>query len=311
MVGKEMPEFTHKAALIVATKDRPGELRTMLKSLVAQSHLPEQVVIVDASAEPDHVVVQEFAALPIKYIAYKSKPSASGQRNYGLSAVSEDCDLIGFLDDDTEFESDSLKNMMTFWESAPDDLGGAAFNMVNHPELTASCLKSSSLAERLGLYSKRKGMVLPSGFHTMIGCVNETTLVDWLPTTAVIWRKEIFNEHRFDEWFEGYSYLEDLDFSYSVGKKHKLAVVWDARYYHYPALSGRGGSYVFGKREVQNRVYFVRKHGLSLMKCRLGLSVRLLMSFSTSLRSVNISCFQRCLGNCAGLMQSFLQSLKR
>lgn len=66
----------NKIAVIVATKDRPGELRTMLKSLSVQSHLPEQVVIVDSGAEPDDVVAKEFPALPITYIRYTGKPSA-------------------------------------------------------------------------------------------------------------------------------------------------------------------------------------------------------------------------------------------
>lgn len=46
MAGEEMPEISRKADLIVAAKDRPGELRTMLKSLAAQTHLPEEGVII-------------------------------------------------------------------------------------------------------------------------------------------------------------------------------------------------------------------------------------------------------------------------
>ena len=57
-----------------------------------------------------------------------------------------------------------------------------------------------------------------SGFQTMIGPVQVATPSDWLPTTAVVCGKRVFESFRFDEWFEGYSYLEDLDFSYRVGE---------------------------------------------------------------------------------------------
>ena len=41
-----------KLAFVVATKDRPAELQRMWDSLVAQSRVPDEVVIVDASAHP-------------------------------------------------------------------------------------------------------------------------------------------------------------------------------------------------------------------------------------------------------------------
>jgi hypothetical protein len=48
-----------KVSVVVATKDRPGDLRTMLQSLAEQSCRPDQVVIVDSSAAPvQSVLVQ-------------------------------------------------------------------------------------------------------------------------------------------------------------------------------------------------------------------------------------------------------------
>ena len=128
-----MHKFSNKIAFVVATKDRPNELRTMLESLSRQTRLPDRVVIVDSSGAPDEAIASEFPSMPVKYIRYTEKPSASGQRNFGLSAVDEGIDLIGFLDDDTEFEPDSLEKMMAFWESAPDD--GGQTEIVNHPAL--------------------------------------------------------------------------------------------------------------------------------------------------------------------------------
>lgn len=299
-----MQRFKNKIGFVVATKDRPLELQNMLKSLDSQSYKPDQIVIVDGSEQPVNDVVQEFSHLPIYYLRCLP-PSAAKQRNVGIGAVAPDMTLIGFLDDDVKLEVDSLGTMMNYFEKSEDNIGGAAFNMVNHPRLHAPYLKSLPIVEKLGLYSKQKGVVLPSGFHTMIGYIMQDIFAQWLPTGATVWRKSIFDEYFFDEWFKGYSYLEDLDFSYQVGKQFGLVVVAKAKYYHYPASSGRGSGYIFGKREVENRLYFVRKHReLSLPKCYLALFVRMVLSLSLAIKEQRIAYLQRALGNIAGFVDS-------
>ena len=292
-----MQKFKNKIALVIATKDRPQELRRLLRSLESQSYFPDQVVIVDGSAQSVEGALEEFSSLHIDYLRCLP-PSAAKQRNDGIKAVHPEMTLIGFLDDDTVLESKALEAMMDFWERAAEDVGGAAFNIVNRPQLYASWLKSLPLTEKLGLYSKNGGKVLPSGFHTMIGYVPETTFVQWLPTTATVWRKGIFDEFQFDEWFKGYSYLEDLDFSYRVGKKYRLAVVSDGKYYHHPALVGRENNFIFGKKEVLNRIYFVKKNPeLSLFKCYVGLIIRIFITFIFFLKERKFGYFERLGGN--------------
>ncbi|MEJ2685446.1 MAG: glycosyltransferase [Candidatus Sulfobium sp.] len=294
-----------KIAFVVATKDRPKDIRRMLGSLESQSCRPDQVVIVDSSSEPVNNIVQEFPSLAIKYI-YHDRPSASAQRNAGIKAVSEGIDLIGFLDDDVVLESGAMEAMTKFWQDASADVGGCGFNLRNFVPTGATLLKHLSIVQEIGLYSKRKGVVMKSGWQTMIGTVERTTYVQWLPSTASVWRRRILDEFRFEEYFEGYSYLEDLDFSYAVCRNYRLAVVADAGFYHYHSPSGRIGMYDFGKREVSNRLFFVRKHGLSLPRCYLALMVRLVMTIWSSLVAFNPAGFQRALGNCVAIVQNLL-----
>jgi len=257
-----------KIAFVIATKDRPHDLRKMLRSLWEQSHRPDQIVIVDSSAVPVSAVTKEFPKLNIEYI-HHTPPSASAQRNRGIRAVDPDMPLIGFLDDDIVLAPNALETMLKFWQTAPNDLGGCAFNLMNPFPRSASRLKESTLTRLLGLYSEKKGVVMPSGWQTLTGRVKNTTFVEWLPSTAAVWRRELFDSFRFDEFFDGYSYLEDLDFSYSVSKQYRLSIVADARYWHYPSLSGRVSQHRFGKIEVRNRLYIVQKHRLSLSRCYL------------------------------------------
>jgi len=297
----------HSLSLVVATKDRPDDLRAMLKSLQIQTVLPAEVILVDASIDPIESILKEFPSLPMLYL-HHSTPSAAAQRNSGILACSPNATLIGFADDDIIFEPDAVERLMCFWDTAGTDTLGAAFNLRNYPQRGSSFLKSSRIAESLGLYSQRHGRVAPSGWQTVIPELSETEFVDWLPTTAVSFRKEAFDLGLFDDFYESYSYLEDLDLSYTISRSGRLAVVAGAGYSHFPSPSGRVTATQFGHYEVRNRIHFVRKHKLSLSRCYLGLAIRLVMSVGNGCLHMDRSQLERAIGNLLELTLGFSRS---
>ncbi len=292
----------HRIALIVATKDRPDDLRKLLDSLRRQTVGPAEIVIVDASSEPVEPVLAEFPELNTRYLRHWP-PSAAAQRNAGIRACAPEATHIGFADDDTTFEPQAFANMLTFWKDAAPDVLGAAFNIRNYPDRGNAILKHSVLAERLGLYSAKPGSVSRSGWQTVIGQISENHFVDWLPSGAAIFRREVFVRNVFDEVFESYSYLEDLDFGYTISRRGRLAVVADAGFSHFPSPGGRVSARQFGQYEVRNRLHFVRKQGLSLSRCYLGLAIRLTMSACSGLVHRDTSLLSRALGNVQELMR--------
>lgn len=305
---KALNRFNNKLAFVVATKDRPGTLERMLRSLENQSRRPDQVIIVDGGQYSCQKIAQKFPHLSICYSTF-FPPSAAKQRNFGITRVRNDVSMIGFLDDDVELEADAVEVVMTYWEKASESVGGVALNMANHPVLFASSLKRLPFAEYLGVYSQQQGVVLPSAFQTMIGHVSVNSRVEWLPSGAVVWRRSIFQNYSFDEWFTDYSYLEDLDFSYRVGKKYLLFVLGQAWYYHYPAPSGRGSDFRFGLREVRNRLYLVQKYQeFSPFKCYLALILRTVMNFYLFIVEKKMNYFHRTLGNVSALFQSIFHN---
>lgn len=286
---------------VVATKDRPADLRRMLDSLAIQTRPPNLVIVVDSSAEPVSHVTDEFnGRIQKRYIHYQP-PSASGQRNAGVEAVPRNIELIAFLDDDATLEPNALERMLAFWEAAPSDLGGAAFNMINHPKRKMARVKRSPLVRTLGIYSGEPGQVTMSGWQTTTGFVSRDIEVDWLPSTAAVWRAEILRGTKFDEFFTGYSYLEDLDFSYTVRQSWRLAVVANAHYHHYPSPIRHARQFDFGRTEVRNRLYFVAKHQLSYPKCWLGLMLRMGLTICDAVISLHPGPLSRARGNCAGM----------
>ena len=297
----------HSIALIVATKDRPDDLRKLLESLRLQTVEPAEIVVVDASLEPVELVLAEFPELTIRYLRHWP-PSAAAQRNAGIRGCTPAATLIGFADDDTTFEPAAFAKMLDFWEDAAPDVLGAAFNFRNPPPRGNSFAKRSALAERLGLYSARPGRVSLSGWQTVVGEVTETQFVDWLPSGASLFRRVVYDRNVFDEFFQSYSYLEDLDFSYSIGRAGRLAIVADAGFSHFPSPSGRVSALQFGRFEVRNRLYFVKKHHLSVGRCYVGLAIRMAMSVCSGLVHLNGSLLRRAFGNAQELISLSMTS---
>ncbi|MFZ0393023.1 MAG: glycosyltransferase [Terracidiphilus sp.] len=290
-----------KLSLIVATKDRPADLRRLLESLQGQTVKASEIVIVDGGSATVDSMVREFPELPIRYLRHWP-PSAAAQRNAGIRAGDSSATLIGFADDDTTFEPGAMGAMLHFWEAADAGVLGAAFNMLNCRMPPGQLLKHSRLSHALGLYSAKAGGVARSGWQSVTGRVETTRFVEWLPSGAVVWRRSALESTAFDEYFDTYSYLEDLDLSYSIGQHGRLAIVAEAGYRHFPSHGGRVSNRRFGRLEVRNRLYFVRKHGLSVPLCLLALAVRFLMTLSSSVFGLDAGLFARAAGNLEGLI---------
>ena len=297
-----------KLAIVTPTIGRNAELRRMLASLARQSRRPDEVVIVDEDGSA-RAFVGEFPQLAIRITTLPG--SACVKRNAGIRTADEDMTLVGFMDDDIVLEPQAIESVMRFWESAPADLGGTCLNVLNDPPKAALWLKGLSITSRLGLYGARKGGLSRGGFHVPFGQVSRTLYVDWVPTYCVVYARHLLDENPFDEFFKGYSYLEDLDLSYRIGKNYRLAVVADARFYHYPSAVGRPDSYLFGKKEVINRLYFVSKHGeFSRLLCWVSLGMRMLLSVLDGLKRREGSHFKRAVGNLAGFFITARHGLK-
>jgi GT2 family glycosyltransferase len=268
----------------------------MLRSVQVQAVRPEQIIIVDGGEDRVDGVVDEFAGLNLEYIRVYP-PSLSKQRNAGMERVHPSTTLAGYLDDDLVLEDGALESMLSFWEVAPEEVGGAAFNIVTDRRPHGTGFKSFFLLD-----DSQRGVVLRSGYQTMICPVEKTTYTQWLFGGATIWRSNVIDEFSYDEWYYGTGYGEDLDYSYRVGKKYKLAVVGDARVQHFSPPIRKEINFVLGKWQMINRMYFVKKNqDLSVPLCYWALSGQVLVNSAKALAKRDRALFMRVLGNILGM----------
>ena len=70
----------------------------------------------------------------------------------------------------------------------------------------------------------------------------------------------------------------DTEYSFRQNKYGKLIVVKNAKCFHRNFIQRK--SYFFGKKEVINRYYFVKKHKLSLIRLFIGIIIKMIMNLS-------------------------------
>ena len=294
-----MTEFRHKIALIIPTRNRPDFLSNLLRSFQEQTVQADQIIIADGSDQPIEAEIKQFLSPSVSYMRV-FPPSLTRQRNEGIKALNKDITLAGYLDDDMLLERGAVEAMLRFWEHCPEDIGGSAFNITNSGRTS---LFNKLLGKVFCFDDFRQGVVLRSGFSTGVSTILEDTYTDWL-CGATVWRRQILEEFKFDEWFINCPYREDIDFSFTVAQKYKLVVLQGSKVEHLSPPLNPKKCYSFGKTVVQQNYYFVRKHPqLSIPLfywATLGQTLALALSSVRRLNSVGIL---RAFGNIAGLFQ--------
>ncbi len=294
-----------RIAFITPTRDRPSQIARMLESLNAQTRRPDQIIVVDAGRRPVKAEVEAVQGAAVDYEPWTSAPSSAAQRNAGLARLRDDIELVCFFDDDQELHPDAVEHMLRFWQAAPPDVVAASFNEATYTDQRRLFWRRLGLGALLGLYSRKPGRVAPSGWHALYGKVEQNTECEWLSSKALVVRRNLLNTFQFDPFFEGYSYLEDLEFTYGLSRHGRLMIVADAQFDHDQPPRGADFNWRdFGRMEVRNRLYFVRKHGLSVSRCYLGLLIRLSMTLCEALFKLDRTAWHRALGNAEELSRT-------
>lgn len=97
--------------IVIITRNRARLLKRLLFSLMRQTALPMNVVIVDNGSEDEtkHIAKQFSKVLPIKYVK-EPKIGVPFARNRGLKECS--ADLVAFIDDDCEVKANWIEEVV-------------------------------------------------------------------------------------------------------------------------------------------------------------------------------------------------------
>lgn len=226
-------------SLVIPTRNRPAILDRMLKSLLEQSPLPAEIVVIDSS--DDLATKQVFGWFAneaasrgcVAVWQQAEKRGAAVQRNQGVSIAHHA--TIAFSDDDILFESECIARL---WDAMRSDpmLGGVCAMITNQHYESPGFVSRTIFQILAGKNeSSYAGRLLGPAVNLLPEDRNdlpEIVPVEWMNTTCTFYRREALPDPPFSSFFTGYSLMEDVALSARVAHRWKLANVRTARIFH-------------------------------------------------------------------------------
>jgi len=261
---------------------RPQALVTLLQSIANGTMYPSEILIIDGShddATKTALEKKEFKQLHYLKVTEENR-GLTKQRNYGIHKVSEEIDIVCFLDDDTIVSPTYFEALLQTYTTYPEALGvgGYITNEVSWRPLKEKeqvslgqysydgWVRSDGsrfvLRKKLGLDADRPPTHLPEFSHGRS--------VSFLPPSGKIYPaeqlmggvssfpKRVLDAYKFSEYFEGYGLYEDAEFTLRLSQKGTLYVNTAAQLEHHHDASGRPDKYAYGKMVVRNGWYVWR-----------------------------------------------------
>jgi len=222
-------------SVVIATKDRPERLETVIKTVLEQSQRPERVVIVDASTPPLELpesLRDRADRAGVELTLHHSRPSTAGQRNQGVELV--DTPLVLFLDDDVTLEPTYAAVLLRRWERAGLERFGA---MVGSPEVLRPQGRAAGFVRRvLMLHYYDSGAsatrVRRSGKLALVVRPREEVSIPAVGAGGALFRTDLVRRHPFDERFPGYAPGEDLEMSLRLSREASILQTPDVKFHH-------------------------------------------------------------------------------
>lgn len=252
--------------IIIPTLNRPLDLSRCLTSILKQTVLPDQVVVVDDGESDVASIAARFEGTSVQFVYVKKRfRGLCRSRNEGLDHATGA--IVVFLDDDTELFPEYIEGFLEVFAGDTERRIGGVSGWVarvrdgkqvpNETKRTAEWW----LMRAFLLTPGQGGRMLPSGFRASLMNPRGHQPVDFLQGGNMALRREVFDEFRFDEALDrtgGYSLGEDVIFSYAVGRKWKLVAVERSKMLHYHAEGGRPDVRAMQKIRVLNQHRFLR-----------------------------------------------------
>jgi glycosyltransferase involved in cell wall biosynthesis len=286
---------------------RSESLHKLLLSVEVQTYKLYEIIVVDGSTDDKTqkmISQNEFQKrLPLSY--YKVSPSDRGltkQRNFGISKVNEDCDVVAFLDDDIELDKDYFLEIEKIYKNHTDAVavGGISTNevqwqMTNEKDNDIKYFVYDGWKRRedlryrlrklLNLVSNRQpGKIVEYGHERSIGFLPPSGKyyeTDFLMGGIATYKKDMFRYLSFSSFFEGYGLYEDKDFSLRVRRYGKIYINTNAKVEHHHDPLGRPNYIKYGEMVVWNgwRVWRVATPSPSIKAILKWWSITILLTY--------------------------------
>lgn len=277
----------HAICVVIATIGRADALRVCFESLVKQTVLPAEVMIVHSGSDPETKALcdEDWAArgLNVHYFAYPHK-SAALQRDFAVRRTVHS--LIMFADDDMEFDPRWIESLVRV--------------LLEDPRIgaTMGCIDNQSIAVPTGVWRLYRRLVAASDRATASGAVIGALVpngfpsdaqaplpAEWIGGCITLLRKDAYlSVNGFAPHFRGSSPGEDIDLGYRISRRWRVMYVPDAHCLHHQSPSGRENIGRHQYLSMRSRYAFCRASaGMGAVRSLLHISVWALFQTASEL----------------------------
>lgn len=298
-----------KLTSVIPTKNRPSDLIKAVTSILAQTRLPDELIIVDQSPDNDsrHMVEVFVTDQGFNKLIYIHDAAISGLVDAKRVASERATgDIVCFLEDDVILAPFFIEQILFGFETQNDMIGccGVVTNLPRQQrayEFLFHLFHRGIFRDiRVGLYGRLNGFA-----HKLIAS-------DKLSGGLSAWRREVFAAVPFDV-ANGFHMLEDIDFSTRVAKHYgsRLYINPNARLEHHSSPFNREVLAPRQRRKLIEYIIYYKKRRdwpgatFALPWLLLGLFVEsLFQAFS----SRSVGCIR---GFFSGVRQGFARKITR
>lgn len=241
---------------VIPTLNRPDLLRGALEAILRCNPGPDEILVIDGSAE-------ELARPVIESLSRPDGPpirhhllvgSLTEKRNLALAECRSD--VIAFFDDDACPEPNVFAKLFAAY--AEPGVVGATGHVVE-PDERPFGRKESRLRRWLpggGV----DGTFTRYGYPRRITDVGRSCDIEFMQGCFMTARLDVAREVGFDEGFAGYGLGEDEDFSCRLARRGRVRYLADAIVHHANTGFSTRDRRAFGRRAVLVRTYLFRKN---------------------------------------------------
>ena len=258
--------MTYDFAIVIPTYKRPDALAVCVDSILLQSLLPRQLIIVDDDELPQEVLAdmgQQAKKKKVELVYIKKDHKKQGQgsaysRNIGISASEYPYTFI--FDDDMEPESDFCEHVMRAWREDASDTTFAVAGVWSNNRVPGRFEYWYHYLNMLGRMDRWD--INDVGFQTWNDGIKETMSGNYAHGSSSVYKTSILRElGGFATFSGGRTALEDVEYFWRAKKAgYSTLIVPKARLVHHHSPLARENHYQVGYKEGYNRTVIYRTH---------------------------------------------------
>lgn len=227
-------------SIVIATYGRGRDLETALSSILEQTVLPKEVIIVDDTPDDSiERVVQKnqeaFHARKVRLSYFRNPRDRGAGISKNVGAEKATGEIVLFMDDDVILDKEYLREVAKVYKTHPWAKGVqgmpiGSFVQAGKPGL----LNAFKRMFLLSSMSMKECAVQRSFKSTFPLHVSELSECDWLSGSNQSFRRAVLADFHNDEKMKRYSAGDDVDLSFRVHRSfpHALYITPEARFVH-------------------------------------------------------------------------------